>query len=295
MPELRRIVCPVDFSEFSVGAYRYALSLARHYHAKLFVQHIVELGRHPSAYYAPSAGSFEAFGRELSEKGKEQLREFVKRYTPNGIQPECVVQQGEAPDAILSFAEARKADLIVMGTHGRRGFDRLMLGSATERVIRKAPCPVLVVRKPADDFLDSGTPRDSVPLARILFCTDFSEYSQRALEPAVSLAERYSAELMLLHVLEDVPSPSETAGALATATERLGKLIPPERGKTVRMKTEVRIGKPYQQIIQFVKETQTDLVVMAVHGRGVLDLAVFGSTTYRVIQLGPCPVLAVHV
>jgi len=100
---------------------------------------------------------------------------------------------------------------------------------------------------------------------------------------------------MLLHVLEDVPSPSETAGALATATERLGKLIPPERGKTVRMKTEVRIGKPYQQIIQFVKETQTDLVVMAVHGRGVLDIAVFGSTTYRVIQLGPCPVLAVHV
>jgi nucleotide-binding universal stress UspA family protein len=96
-------------------------------------------------------------------------------------------------------------------------------------------------------------------------------------------------------VLEDIPSPSETGKARATAKEQLDKLIPPEKRKTVRMKTEVRIGKPYQQIIQLALETQTDMVIMAVHGRGALDLAVFGSTTYRVIQLGPSPVLAVQV
>jgi nucleotide-binding universal stress UspA family protein len=205
------------------------------------------------------------------------------------------VQQGETSDAILSFADAQKADMIVMGTHGRRGFDRLMLGSATERVIRKASCPVLVVRKPAHDFIGLGPKQDSVPLGRILFCTDFSEYSRRALEPAISLTEEYKAELTLLHVLEDIPSPSETVGARAKVMEQLDKLVPPERRRTVRMKTEVRIGKPYQQIIQLALETQTDMVIMAVHGRGALDLAVFGSTTYRVIQLGPCPVLAVQV
>jgi nucleotide-binding universal stress UspA family protein len=96
-------------------------------------------------------------------------------------------------------------------------------------------------------------------------------------------------------VLEDIPSPSETVGARAKVMEQLDKLVPPERRRTVRMKTEVRIGKPYQQIIQLALETQTDMVIMAVHGRGALDLAVFGSTTYRVIQLGPCPVLAVQV
>jgi nucleotide-binding universal stress UspA family protein len=295
MMELRHIVCPVDFSEFSVSAYRYALSLARHFRARLFVQHIVELGRHPSVYYAPSAESFDEFCRTLSEKGKEQLQEFVKQYTHDEIEPECVVQQGETSDAILSFAEAQKADMIVMGTHGRRGFDRLMLGSATERVIRKASCPVLVVRKPAHDFPGLGKKQDFVRLGRILFCTDFSEHSKRALDPAISLTEEYKAELTLLHVLEDITSPSETVDARATAMEQLDKLIPPERRKTVRMKTEVRTGKPYQQIIQLALETQTDMVIMAVHGRGALDLAVFGSTTYRVIQLGPCPVLAVQV
>jgi len=75
---------------------------------------------------------------------------------------------------------------------------------------------------------------------------------------------------------------------------KLDKLIPPEKRKTLKTKTEVRIGKPYQQIIQFAMEAEIDTVTMGVRGRGTLDLAVFGSTTYRVIQLGPCPVL-VHV
>jgi nucleotide-binding universal stress UspA family protein len=185
--------------------------------------------------------------------------------------------------------------MIVMGTHGRRGFDRLMLGSATERVLRKASCPVLVVRKPAHDFAGPGHERDPVRLGRILFCTDFSEHSRRALDPALSLTEEYNAELTLLHVLEDIPGPSETAEARATAMERLEKLISPEVRKTLRVKTEARIGKPYQEIIRLALDTQTDMVIMAVRGRGALDLAVFGSTTYRVIQLGPCPVLAVQV
>lgn len=72
-------------------------------------------------------------------------------------------------------------------------------------------------------------------------------------------------------------------------------MIPPEIGKTLKIKTAVRIGKPYQQIIQLAVETQADMVAMGVRGRGALDLAVFGSTTYRVMRLGPCPVLAVHV
>jgi universal stress protein A len=132
-------------------------------------------------------------------------------------------------------------------------------------------------------------------LSRILFCTDFSENSERALNYAVSAADEYDAELTLLHVLEDVPSPAKTEQAIATATERLDKLISAEGRKTVRIKTAVRSGKPYQQIIELALEAQIDLVAMGVRGRGALDLAVFGSTTYRVLQLGPCPVLAVHI
>ncbi len=296
MPEIRRILCPIDFSEFSVRAYCHALSLAEHYRAKLVALHIVELWRYPCAGFAASVSLYEDFCQALRESGKKELQEFVKNHTPDEIQPELVVNQGMAPDSILAFAEAQKTDLIVMGTHGRRGFDRLMLGSVTERVLRTASCPVLAVCKPPHDLITSGKQRDHVHhLSRILFCTDFSENSQRALDYAISATAEYDAELTLLHVLEDVPGSAKTEEAIAIATEQLDKLIPPEKRKTRKIKTAVRIGKPYRQIIQLAEEAQTDLVTMAVRGRGTLDLAAFGSTTYRVIQLGPCPVLAAQV
>jgi len=142
----------------------------------------------------------------------------------------------------------------------------------------------------------AGEPRPFVRhLNRILFCTDFSENSERALSYAISATEEYDAELTLLHVLEEVPSPARTKEAMATAAGQLDKLIPPEARKSLKIKTAVRIGKPYQQIIQLAEETHVDMVAMGVRGRGALDLAVFGSTTYRVLQLGPCPVLAVHI
>jgi len=296
MLKLERILCPVDFSEFSARAYRYGLSVAEHYGAKLVVQHVVELWRYPSAGFAASAALYDEFCRSVCESGKEQLRKFVKNNTRDGIQPEIVVHEGMAADSILAFAQAQKADGIVMGTHGQRGFDRLMLGSVTERVMRTASCPVLVVRNPPRDVMATDKEGRHVHrLRQILFCTDFSENSERALNYAVSATEEYDAELTLLHVLEEAPSAATTEKAIAAATEQLDKLIPPERRKSLKIKTAVRIGKPYRQIIQFAEDEQIDMVAMGVHGRGSLDLAVFGSTTYRVMQLGPCPVLAVRV
>ncbi len=294
--KLERILCPIDFSEFSARAYRYALSVAEHYGAKVVALHVVELWRYPSAGFAASAALYDEFCQAVCENGKERLREFVKNHTHNGIEPELVVHEGMAPDAILSCAQAQKADGIVMGTHGQRGFDRLMLGSVTDRVMRRASCPVLVVRNPPRDLMATDNEGRHVHrLRQILFCTDFSENSERALNYAISATEEYDAELTLLHVLEEVPSPAKTEKAIAAATEQLDKLIPPERRKSLKIKTAVRIGKPYRQIIQFAEEEQIDMVAMGVHGRGSLDLAVFGSTTYRVMQLGPCPVLAVRV
>jgi nucleotide-binding universal stress UspA family protein len=261
----------------------------------LVAQHVVELWRHPSASFAASAGLYEEFEQALRESGSKQLQEFVKNHTHDEIQPELVVQEGVAADSILSFAQAEKADVIVMGTHGWRGFDRLMLGSVTDRVMRRAPCPVLAICKPPHDSVAAGRERGYVHhLSRILFCADFSENSELALKYAISATAEYDAELTLLHVLEGVPSPAKAEEAMAAAGERLDKLIPREGRKTLKIKTAVRIGKPYWQIIQLALEAQIDLVTMGVRGRGELDLAVFGSTTYRVMQLGSCPVLAVR-
>jgi nucleotide-binding universal stress UspA family protein len=295
MLEVKLILCPVDFSEFSIRAYRYAISIAEHYRAKLVALHIVELWRYPSAGFAASVALYDEFCQAVRNSGQEQLQEFVKNHTDNAIQPELVVLTGAAPDSILAFAQTQKADGIVMGTHGRRGYDRFMLGSVTDRVMRRASCPVLAVCRPQGEAVARDEERGRVHrLRRILFCTDFSQNSERALSYAISATEEYDAELTLLHVLEEVPSPAKTKETIARATEQLDKLIPPVARKTLEIKTEVRIGKPYQQIIQLALETQIDMVTMGVRGRGALDLAVFGSTTYRVIQLGPCPVLAVH-
>ena len=296
MLEVKLILCPIDFSEFSVRAYRYALSLAEHYRAKVVALHVLELWRYPSAGFAASAALYDEFCQAVHESAKEKLQEFVKNHTDNEVQPELLVQQGTAPDSILSFSQVQKADVIVMGTHGQRGYDRLMLGSVTDRVMRRATCPVLVVSNPPPDNTAAGKPRHHVHrLNRILFCTDFSENSERALSYAISAAEEYDAELTLLHVLEEVPSPAKKEKAIAAATAQLDKLISPEGRRTLNIKTAVRTGKPYRQIIQFALEAKIDMVTMGVRGRGALDLAVFGSTTYRVMQLGPCPVLAVHV
>src|SRR5271156_2052115 len=159
MLEIKLILCPIDFSEFSVRAYRHALSLAEHYRAKLVALHTVEVWRHPSASFAATADLYDEYCQTLCGSGKERLEEFVKNYTSNEVQPELVVDEGTAADSILSFAQDQKSDLIVMGTHGLRGFDRLTLGTVTDRVMRRAPCPVLAVREPPHDPAAVGQER----------------------------------------------------------------------------------------------------------------------------------------
>jgi len=294
MLRIERILCPVDFSEPSARAYDSAQSLARNYQARLFLQHVVDFILPSYAYYADAVYISELF-QTIRDGARKQLQAFAKSHTRNGVQPECVVQEGAVTDSIFSFAAAHKVDLIVIGTHGLKGGDRAALGSVTEKVLRKACCPVLVSRKPGNTVVAPDGGQCSIQLRRIIFCTDFSDPARRALEYALSVVAEYDAEITLLHVLADVQSLANIKEEIATATKQLDKLIPPQRGKAAKIKTLVRIGRAYEQIIQHASETQADLLIMAVRGRNALDLAVFGSTTYRAILLGSCSVLAVHV
>jgi nucleotide-binding universal stress UspA family protein len=289
-PALKSILCPVDFSEFSSKAYDYAQSLAAHYKADLFVQHV--LYSYP-AFYKDAA--YEESCRKLQADTLRKLKRFVRDRTRTKVQPQCAVQDGSATDHILGFAEARGVDLIVMGAYGLRGVDRLLLGSVTESVLRKAKCPVLAVRKPAHDFVSPGAKADPVSLKRIVLGMDFSDHAHHALNYAVSLAREYNAELTLLHVLEHHVEPGDLQSATAEASRELEQSMPAGAHKPSLLKFLIRKGKPFKQIIELALETQTDLVIMGVRGRGCLDSALFGSTAYRVIQLGPCPVLAVHI
>jgi nucleotide-binding universal stress UspA family protein len=291
--QLKSILCPVDFSEFSAAAYQYALSLAEYYHARLICLHIVELWKYPFADYAAHEADYAKFSKALSEGGKVELRDFVQKYSGRGIQPELVVRQGNASDCALWFAQKESMDVIVMGTHGRRGFDRLVLGSNADRIMRKAACPVLVVSSPSQTALTTG-PDGKHRLSRILYCTDFSHNSDGARGYAISLAAEYSAELTLLHVAGNASDLARADVIIAERTQELHQLISDTERKNLNLRLTVKFGKPYEEIVRHATEEQTSLIIMTARGGDAADRAIFGSTTYRVIQLGPCPVLAIH-
>jgi nucleotide-binding universal stress UspA family protein len=294
MLRIERILCPLDFSEFSSQALDYARSLARHYQAKLFLEHVLEpiLAAYPFYAYPEVANELV---QDLRAHAEQQLQEFVRSHTCDGIELQSTVREGGTTEQILAFADAHAVDLIVMGTHGRRGFDHLLLGSVTEKVLRKAHCPVLAVRKPSHNLVPSRNGNDPVHLRKILLATDFSRHAERALDYALSLAQKYEAELTLLHVLEEIPPSWDLSTVTADVVSRLEKPIPAEARDWCTFKPRMRVGRPYQEIVRQALETETDLVILGVRGRNALDLALFGSTTHRVIHQAPCPVLAVHI
>lgn len=108
------------------------------------------------------------------------------------------------------------------------------------------------------------------------------------------MAAEYRAELVLLHVAEHAPDLGKAETITAERLKELAKLLSETEGKKLNMKSAVRIGKPYEEIVRYASEAQASLIILTARGGDVLDRAVFGSTTYRVIQLGPCPVLAIH-
>jgi nucleotide-binding universal stress UspA family protein len=229
-----------------------------------------------------------------SDEAHRSFRELADS-VDNGVEQEFIFQRGGSPaDFALSFAEERQVDLIVMGTHGRPGLDRLIMGSVVERALRKTRCPILAVRDRVRNSVGPEIEPRGADVCRILFCTDFSDDSSRALEYALSFAMQYDAELSLLHVLEDSGSERDLDRQKHEALVSLQKALPVEAAQWASVTPLVRAGKAYQKIIEYATEMQSDLIVMGMRGRSSVGIALFGSTTHRVVQLGPCPVLVIR-
>jgi nucleotide-binding universal stress UspA family protein len=200
---------------------------------------------------------------------------------------------------ILKEARTMHADLIVIGTHGRSGFDHLLLGSVTEKVLRKAECAVMTV-PPADS---TAAPARE---ARTIVCAvDFSPASLRALDYALSLAQELPATLSLIHVFDwpaGRPIPRgvelETVAYRGKAQEdtraRLHALVPDDARAWCETEELVTVGRPHEEIVRHARERDADLIVMGVHGRSSLDVALFGSTVNQVIRHASCPVVTVR-
>ncbi len=292
---IERILCPIDFSDTSHHALAHAAAIARWYEARLSLLYVfVSL---PTVDMPPVVLEEGDVARLTG-----QMREFacsVPRDVPIDYQ---VGEAGLVHDAIVREAAAAHADMLVLGTHGRSGFQRLFLGSVTEKVMRTAKCPTLIVPPRAPDI----TPNAPVRFRRILCPIDLSDSSLGALEYAINLAEETDARLTVLHVSElpaaitqepfvvDVELSRIREAAVNDARRKLEGLIPEEARAYCEVDTAVVEGRAYREILRQAAEKETDLVVMGVHGRGALDLLLFGSTTHHVIRASTCPVLIVR-
>lgn len=305
MIEIRNILCPIDFSDYSRRALDHAVAIARWYDSSITVLHVYSTA--PVAAYAPGSPILESTA--LTPADREQLTahaEHVVDAANVGETPvELLIVEGNVAVEILS--RARQASLLVIGTHGRSGFDRLVLGSVTEKVLRKAECPVLTVPRAAPGTASGG----AVVFKRILCPIDFSDASTNALNYAMSFAQEADAHLTVLHVMtyemELTPEMSDSFIAYGhlskeefrkacedNSRERLKAVVPDTVRAYCTVETLVAIGKPYREILRVATEQHSDLIVMGVQGRGAADLMFFGSTTQHVVRQATCPVLTLR-
>lgn len=291
MHPVHTILLPTDFSTCAHQTQRFALALARMHGAVLHVLHIAE-----PPVLSSSMQQVAWWGKAQARAGAAMDTAW-SAVSSDGLQIVRTVQPGsgdrDTATELVQYASACDADLIVMGTHGRRGLNRLFVGSVTEAVMRQAPCPVLAVR--------SGN-APSAEVNTLLVPLDLSEQSLYAWEYGRRLARAYDARLTLLHVtdVELLPSMTGTSSYVPHVSTELAAWTRDEAEQLVKDAQDDGIaatyvlasGDPSNVICQ--QATRADLVVMTSHGRVGLDRLLLGSVAETVMRQAPCPVLVVR-
>jgi nucleotide-binding universal stress UspA family protein len=300
MVNITSILCPVDFSASSRRALEYAVRIGRWYGAGVTALHIL-----PDLPVIDAVPLYRGQPLVLKEQDPAAIRKELEAFAGAVSQGTRVATELlEARDiqrAIVRYAASIGADLIVMGTHGRSGVERVLLGSVAEKVVVDAECPVMLVPPGARH---DGRPVP-VPFSRIVCGIDFAAPTRQALEMALQLAEEADAHLTLVHAIEVPPElqvpqtidevnvEAARLAAEAEALQQLRELVPTEARVYCKLHTDVREGRADRTIVDTAFERQADLIVLGVRHHNVLDRLFFGTNTHAVLAGAPCPVLAV--
>jgi nucleotide-binding universal stress UspA family protein len=313
-----RILVPLDGSPLAEAILPEVVELARLHAAEVMLLRVA------LAHTFPGADQTDAQVHAV-EEADGYLADVERRLAAQRIRASRAVRYGHVAEEILDHVRSRGADLIAMSTHGRSGLPRWVLGSVAEAILRAAPVPVLLLRAalpapattlaPADTAAGMGgetaapraqEPELSTPCLRHILCpVDFSQHSEKALAYAGALAQRFGADLTVLHVIYDplditcshIPHPP-----LEHLREEMVRdaehVLQSRVGGTLRflpsVKTVVMAGRPYRQIIRCAREHHVDLIVMGTQGLSGLDRLIMGSTAERVVRMAPCPVVSIR-
>lgn len=260
----KRILAPIDLSEVSFSAWLQANVMAEKFHAELDTVHVRE--------FLPAILS-EDQKRKLTQKRKNEILSLIRSRI--GDVPRVQVLEGDAVVTILRLARTKRPDMIVMGSHGLTGYDRVLLGSVSEAVVRRSPVPVLTTR------------RNPHPIRSILVPVNFTPYANTAFEYAAQVACAVGARLTALYVSSGSPEEWEPQYSL----KELLRKLPGQALRICDPQILALEGNPVEKILRTAKHH--DLVVLAAHQKSMINDYVLGTTAERVLRYSPVPVLSV--
>jgi nucleotide-binding universal stress UspA family protein len=277
------ILWATDFSTSSLASLPYVVAFSRRYQSKVYLAHVIV--PHPYPLVSPEAVPYLD---KLRQAASKHLSELSDSGEFQQIPHETLLGHGEIAEVLGGMIEAHEIDLVVVATHGRRGFRRALLGSVAEEIWRTSTCPVLTVGPQVTQR--AGT---EIAPRQILYPTDLSDESLAAAPYALSFALEYAARLTVLHV---VPNTIHASARLLARTFRdeVREMVPPEAAPWCEPVCLVESGEPAETILRMVRECQADLVVLGMRSPRALALQRVGNVAYRVVAEADCPVLTVR-
>jgi len=298
---LKSILIATDFSEASEKALRHALAIARHYRAKVYIVYVV--ADRSFTLVGPEAV---AVAIETATRDARQLeKNLMQRGALAGVAHEVIVRQGNVWEELEEIVTQKQVDLVVIGTHARRGLGKLLLGSVAEHIFRHAECLVLTVGPGSLDDSPVGSAR---PIRPFLFATDFSEPSLHALPYAISSANHFATKLVLLHVVSEVAMPHgsdrPSAGDFlqqrelvrAASVRRLEELTSHQPKLAIAPEFVVEFGSPAEEVLRASDTFKTDAIVLGLQRSTSAGSASHmpWATAYEVACGAGCAVLTVR-
>jgi nucleotide-binding universal stress UspA family protein len=294
----------VDFFEDSIAAFHHGVLFARDFSAQLIVFHNCgtygqEVSDYAENYFKkiplPQLPS-------LRELAQEEMQNFLAKNAPGDLPVQKEISEGNGvAKQIIATAKKLDADLIIVGTHGKSGLDRLLLGSAAERVLTQSPVPVLVVRSQQIP----KTKELYTSYKRVLIGTDFSEHCEFAIRQGLALAKRLNAEVDVVHAIDphvllpfrpfaDKEVMDEYEAKLTKqAHQNFKDYLEKFTDSKDFLEFHVKKGSPWEVMSQSCKDLSADLLVMGSHGHHRLGNVLLGSTAQRVVQKACCPFLVI--
>ncbi|NOX33230.1 MAG: universal stress protein [Deltaproteobacteria bacterium] len=321
--EPKKIMCAIDFSDFTNIILSYGKALAKEFESKLCLCHVVQGALMVSSHMPPYL-DYAGIESERSQCAQDKLEKIAKEFD---IDCEILISAGNPADEIEQLARDNNVDMIIAATHGGSGVKRFLIGSVTNRLVKILTCPLLVLHAKENHLVSPV--EDKIKLKRILVGCDFSRDSKLAFDYALSLAQEFQTQLYLAHVIRPTEqieltasdyiklqegdyigwSRSEyldlqkktTGGELqkkSTLRNRLEtqllNMVPEDSRNWCTPVTILLEGQAYKELIDYAGKKEVDMIVLGVRGHSLLEQFLVGSTTDRVISQASCPVLAVR-